>query len=112
MSNEEHKAQIPLKSREHQLTTILRSVNEMRVNLSWRRKRVFEKKRASVHGIKAGTLTTCFHVLSISPDNFGILSFDFLSLPSSGFQKKLVISRVCLKCDIVELAKLKTITLF
>ena len=49
--------------------------------------------------------------LTESPDNCGILSLDFLSLPSSGFQKKLVISRVCLKCDIVELAKLKTITL-
>lgn len=49
--------------------------------------------------------------LTESPDNCGILSLDFLSLPSSGFQKKLVISRACLKCDLVELAKLKTITL-
>ena len=49
--------------------------------------------------------------LTESPDNFGILSLDFLSLQSNGFQKKLVISNTCLKCDIVELAKLKTITL-
>ena len=53
-----------------------------------------------------------------SPDNCGSLSLDFLSLPSSGFQKKLVISKA-IKCDrihyylqhTVELAKLKKITL-
>jgi YVTN family beta-propeller protein len=48
------------------LIEIEMSVNEMRVNLSWRRNRVFEKKRSSVHGITAGTCATCSHVATIS----------------------------------------------